>query len=197
MTEKYVEWIMRKVIRNPLYDPYRYEKLIYELYDIPFAPGCAMDANRDADGRQLRIRYAREKHMDVMKSLPDLQSSMLEMMVGFAIRTYEEVMKGLPVEYSPDVIFWMMIENMGLDDMTDEDFDRARVQKAVDIAVNGPYDWDGTGGALFRIRPSESLRDFRMADIWYQMQWWAADVYEDWKYGLELKIPLKGAERLA
>lgn len=65
--------------------------------------------------------------------------------------------------------FWGMINNLGLNGMTDRSYDAEYVERTVDRFLNRDYEPDGRGG-LFRIR--NCGKDLRKAEIWHQLCWY-------------------------
>lgn len=190
--KSYFNWMRFRVIPCPLYDPYRYEKLLGKLFTTPFVEVHRMDENRTGDALYLRKEFAWKRHIPEDWDTEEnggFAATLLEFMVSLAARCYREVMFGVE-GYSPGVIFWMMIENLGLENQVDEDYDEAYVDRVLHRLNSGKIRSDGYGG-LFRI--SNPKRDMRTAEYWYQMQWWASEVYDTrWK-GVDVSSVLKGA----
>ena len=65
--------------------------------------------------------------------------------------------------------FMEMLQSLGLDGMTDDQFDRHKVMVVVRRFMDGKYKPNGKGG-LFTIPSCE--RDLRTVEIWYQMNWY-------------------------
>ena len=74
-----------------------YSRLIWKLFDTPFAPTLAMDLNRLGDGLTLRDRFIWERKGSeddrewLRKHRP---CSVLELMIALALRCEEEYMTG-------------------------------------------------------------------------------------------------------
>ena len=66
--------------------------------------------------------------------------------------------------------FWSMIENLGLSDMDDAEYDELYVHRIVKRFLDRGYKKNGEGG-LFTIHHSAG-RDLRNVEIWYQMCWY-------------------------
>ena len=62
--------------------------------------------------------------------------------------------------------FWVLINNLGLDTFTDENFDMEAVQEKVQIFLDRKYEKNGEGGLFPLKNPKE---DQRRIEIWYQM----------------------------
>jgi hypothetical protein len=131
-----------------------------------------MDANRAQDGIDLRYRFAYEKHIDrsvISAHLENMPCSMLEMMIALALRCEESIMDDPEYGDRTGTWFWEMIENMGLYCMNDHHYDKEIVENTINDVLNRRYERDGRGG-FFHI--SDSPRDLRNEEIWYQMCWY-------------------------
>ena len=99
-------------------------ELLFALYSIEFFWVLPRDRNRAEDGLELRDKFKRETEAygDYFEA-ENGPCNCLEMFVALAIRCEKELM------YNPDEgdqtwrWFWMMMENLGLDIYTDDDFD--------------------------------------------------------------------------
>lgn len=169
----YFDWMYnivadKKYVKNKKIS---YRKLLSTLHTREFYFILPMDENRALDGIDLRGRFAYEiedkfDRCDVLECL-DGPCSVLEMMVALAIRMEEEL-----IGFGPQW-FWLMIFNMGLNDMLDGAFDRYKVEHAINILLDRAYEKDGTGGLFIVKKHVEDLRDI---EIWYQMQWYLGEV---------------------
>ena len=65
--------------------------------------------------------------------------------------------------------FWTMFENLGLEKYPDEKFDITAVMNIIERFLNREYAKNGRGSIFYTIRDD---RDFRSADLWYQMAWY-------------------------
>lgn len=148
-----------------------YIMLLKELFDTAFVYSLERDANRAHDGLDLRDRYSDEMCIDL-----DLEGpcSVLEMMVALAIRCETDIM------YSPElgdrtyIWFWCMIENLGLSDMTDNRFNRARAHAIILRFLDRKYEPDGKGG-LFYV---PGTNDMQHIEIGYQMNAFLSSITE-------------------
>lgn len=149
----------------------RYHRLVSALHQRIFRPKLDMDANRGADGLQLRVEFMNE-HGPWGTSSNRGPCTMLEFLVGLAKRmcflTYGDGNHERTGYY-----FWKMIGNLGLYKATDDHWFVINGDFFVDDACwrinERQYQKDGSGG-LFPLRnPSE---DQRKTEIWYQMNAW-------------------------
>ena len=155
----YFHWLV-SIISNGYEESYT--MLLMQLFDTPFVYLLERDANRAHDGLDLRDRYSQDMGLDLDISSP---CSLLEMMVALAIRCESDIM------YEPErgdrtyIWFWMMIESLGIIDMTDRAFNKLRVKTVLMNLMDRNYAPDGKGG-LFYV---PGMNDMQTKEIWYQM----------------------------
>lgn len=162
----YFEWIYKLVCRDRFARSISYRKLLMRLHEIEFVYSIPMDENRAADGVSLRRRFAVDS--DATDAL-DGPCSILEMMVGLAIRCEENIMDDPAYGDRTGQWFWGMINDLGLSGMDDIHYERRKVDDIVVRFLNHEYSRDGKGG-LFHVR--NSTRDMRKKEIWSQMCWY-------------------------
>lgn len=170
LTNAYFAWMYQLVFpdRNDI----SYRRLLMYLNNVTFYPVLDMDENRVQDGEDLRYRFGYEnRHIDPgIGTLLDCRPcSVLEMMVALALRIEESIMADPQMGNRIPHWFFEMLRSLGLDDMTDEMFDRRRVTNIIRNFLERKYAADGKGG-LFTI--PDSVRDMRNAEIWYQANWY-------------------------
>lgn len=178
ISEAYFEWLEDKI--NPFRDGKSYHKLLRKLFETIFVwdeKRVPLDSNRAADGIDLRDRFARENDIpyDYIYAL-DGPCSVLEMMVGLALRCEETIMVDPTIGDRTSEWFWVMVQNMGLYH-ADGPFDSLYADSRLSIMMGRLYDYDGSGGAMFVV--NNPREDMRKTDIWYQMMWWLSEVYRD------------------
>lgn len=164
----YFNWLYNKVCIVS-----SYQKLFSYLYDTTFVYTLIMDENRFADGINLRYRFADElgySREQIALYLNDKPCSILEMMIALSIRCEEQITGDMEEGDRPDRWFWLMINNLGLTNMTDDYFDLNYVDHRIDIFEQRKYDYDGRNGALFVV--NNPRNDMRRTDIWYQLCWY-------------------------
>lgn len=149
-----------------------YTKLFDYLNQTQFVAIIPMDTNRAEDGRNLRYTFAYENgipsHM-ISETFDGLPCSVLEMMVALAKRCEDSIMANTHYGDRTGVWFWTMIENLGLEDMTDDNFNFAKISHAMYRLLNRTYSPNGSGG-LFKIH--DGTKDMRQIEIWYQMNFY-------------------------
>lgn len=170
ISNEYFEWVCDLVYSKPNSKYVSYDKLLEYLYNKRFRYSLPMDSNREADGIDLRYRFAYfHGYEDIPEPLEDSPCSVLEMMVALAVRCEESIMDDPDIGDRTGQWFWEMIVNLDLGAMTDARFDEDYVDEVIERFLDREYEPDGRGG-LFRIRNcKEDLRD---VEIWYQLCWY-------------------------
>lgn len=173
INNEYFEW-MSDLVSNGRYSKHiSYKKLLMQLHSIIFSYSIPKDANRAAEGVELRYRFARQIGYDDTPECLDGPCSVLEMMIALAIRCEENLMDDPGIGNRTGQWFWGMITNLGLGSMMDSRYDEEYVDYVITRFLNREYEPDGTGG-LFRIRNCD--RDLRRVEIWYQMCWYLDNI---------------------
>lgn len=152
----------------------KYEFLWDKLYSMEYTWIIPKDENRAADGITLRYRYNGDGFVEI-----NAPCNVLEMLVALAIRCEDELMGDLLKGDKTSKWFWMFLEHLDLDLMTNKDFDEYFVEVMVNNFMCNHYSADGKGG-LFWI-PGIKM-DMRKTEIWYQMIWFMNYYAEKWDY---------------
>ena len=171
LNDEYFEWMCRLVAHMP-----RYRKLLRHLHNTDFSYILPRDGNRAEDGIELRYRFGYENAFDapvIASCLDDRPCSVLEMMVALAIRCEEHIMEDQDIGDRTGQWFWMMIDNLGLSDMTNDRFDVDYIEEVLDRFHNREYKRNGEGG-LFAVR--NCTKDMRSMEIWYQLCTYLDDI---------------------
>ena len=147
-----------------------YKRLLTCLHYTEFRYSISNDGNRAEDGVDLRSRFIFDGgyHYDLLRYL-DGPCTVLEMLVAWAHRCEEHIMDDPDIGDRTGRWFWVMIQNLGLDSMTDDRFDEEFVNEKVSTFLDRDYDRDGKGG-LFVV--DNCRYDLRTVEIWYQMCWY-------------------------
>lgn len=162
----YFEWMYDMVAGERYPAPFSFRKLLAYLHNTEFVYTIPLDKNRAIDGISLRRRFLIDIDREDLLDYLDGPCSVLELMIATAICCEERFMDDPDVGNRTHVWFWDMVTNLGLGSMTDNHYDRRRVERAVDRFLAREYEPDGTGG-LFRVRNCK--HDLRDVEIWYQM----------------------------
>jgi len=176
--EKYYEWLINKIGPNGNEDIKHkvpgdtYETLLIKLheasysyapYDIYGFTSIRNDENRYKDGTYLRYEFVCDNRMpeEWQDTMLYGDCSVLEMLVALCLRS--------DVFYSggPSKLFWHIIENMGLIDCSDNNFDFEQINmidQAIETLNNRLYNYNGAPGP-FRVH---SGTDARSMELWAQ-----------------------------
>ena len=165
----YFEWLCSFIQDSKPFARSSYTKLLNYLYDTEFVYVMPMDANRYEDGINLRYRFGYDNHIEdpvIASCLDNKTCSILEMMVALSIRCEEHIMFNPAYGEQVGRWFWMMIKNLGLEHMSDRQFDYEYVNGVIWRFLDRKYDPDGQGGLIYI---PNSQYDLRSMEIWYQM----------------------------
>lgn len=168
----YFNWLLQMVHGCKYADEDSYLSLLSHLYDTEFTYLIDRDGNRADDGINLRYRFCDECNLSyslVDGLFQDKPCSVLEMMIALALRCDETIMYDSDIGIRIDQWFWEMINNLGLIDMTDSNYDEDYVCYILQSFLNRTYKRNGEGG-LFVIKNAN--RDLRKVEIWYQLMWY-------------------------
>lgn len=170
ISNDYFEWLSDIVCGERYSGAVSFRRLLMRLHGIEFRYSIPNDENRAAGGVDMRYRFACDYHgIEHADDYLDGPCSVLEMMVALCVRCEEDLMDDPLVGNRTGQWFWGMIVNLGLGSMTDERFDRRKVDDIIGRFLDRDYSPDGTGG-LFTIRNCEY--DLRDVEIWVQMLWY-------------------------
>lgn len=168
----YFQFLMRLIDNERPQPPARnYGALLNFMYNMEFEYIIPLDENRAYDGLNLRYLFSTEapyNYNDILDAL-DEPCSILEMIIGLAHRIETDI------TCEPDGIdrtsewFWQMISSLGLEDMTDSNFDSDKVIDILRCFLNRRYSPNGQGG-LFTVNNYDG--DMRDVEIWYQANIW-------------------------
>lgn len=130
------------------------------------------DINRAADGEKLRNDFKE----DVGGLTPSAFTpcSVLEMLVALSSRCENEIM-GVPDIDNTRQWFWDMLNNLGLENYSNNRWNPTAVERILDRMIFRRYDYSGNGG-LFPLRSPAS--DQRDVEIWYQLASWLNENYD-------------------
>lgn len=167
----YFKWLTEQV--DFLDFPDKYSRLFDFLHSKEFIWKHPLDRNRAMEALELRNLYCFEEpgKRKLRFSLP---VTVFELLVSITRR-----MNFICSSFDEDktkVIFWRLIANLGLSQMTDPEYDRLggddRVGDVLDIFMERHYQPDGFGG-LFPMR--NPRQDQREVELWYQMNQYLND----------------------
>lgn len=151
------------------FDRLNYRDLMEFLYSEEFRWILSRDESRAVDGRYLRDDYEDETGIVV----PNVPVSVLEVLVALSLRIDSEYISDMDAP-RPELIFWQMIKNLGLDLMTDRHFNERKARENLDIWMNREFRADGFGSIFPLKRP---FQDQRKIEIWSQMLGYLSENY--------------------
>lgn len=167
----YKKWLIGMVTDE---DHLHYSLLLDYLFDTEFVWTIQGDGNRAEDGIHLRNVYCDSINQptDIFEDGP---CTVLEMMIALSIRCYEDILWDGENNWTP-FIFWSMINNLGLIDSVDCNFNLDYVTEKIGIFLSRNYDENGVGG-LFVCTDNLSHfpKSWKKLEIWYQMQKWISE----------------------
>ena len=167
--EDYFDWMMHYIQLEGSNAVSRYSKLLRMLFSIEFTYTIPMDGNRFEDGVELRYRFGDENNIPtqiIASYLDNVPCSVLEMMIALSMRIDAHIMGDPSIGNQVDHWFWLMIRNLGLEEMTNLNYDEDYISLVIARLLNRAYEPDGQGG-LFYVPGCG--RDMRTIEIWYQM----------------------------
>lgn len=145
-----------------------YGMLFNKLLDIPFVYFVGNDDNRAVDGLNLRFEY--EEEYGKVHELDEDECSLLEMFIALARRCDVDMMYDEDYGNRVPHWFWLMMDNIGLSDFDNFNYDEDLIEKLCDKFNYRKYTKEGKNGGAFPIsRPKEDLRD---VELWFQMSWY-------------------------
>lgn len=162
---EYFDWLYFTAIPNPIKRKFR--KLLALLHSITFRYFVDYDENRATDGINLRWYYVCDGGDDSIMEW-DERCTVLEMLLALAMRM-DNIMGGVDGECNVSYWFWELLNNIDLDNMSDDNFDKGYVYERVEMFLDRRYEPDGNGN-IFYI--PDCKEDLRTIEIWMQMCWY-------------------------
>lgn len=174
MNDDYFEWLISIVNGD---DPdCSFRLLLGTMHTYIFKWYLCLDEDRANDGMGLREDFlddgllANTYSASTIDEFLSQPCSVLEMLIGLAIRIQEDIMWNPDKGDRTPTWFWLMIRNLGLNDLDDDHFygveSNDRILDTLDIWMERRFKPNGEG-SIFPI--FESVTDFRNTLIWYQM----------------------------
>jgi hypothetical protein len=173
INDRYFEWLCELIDSKRFSRHVSYRKLLAHLHNIEFTWLVPHDDNRADDGIKLRRRFSLVNDDMTLQDYIQGPCSVLEMMVGLALRCEEWIMDDAQTGNRTGQWFWGMVHNLGLSPMTDSAFDRDHVDTVISTFLNREYEPDGRGG-LFTVKHCKY--DLRTVEIWCQLSWYLGSI---------------------
>ena len=161
----YFDWLVYQI--SPDYHMReRYSELLFALYSTEFFWALPRDINRAKDGLDLRRQYEQEtgEGADVFGPC-----TCLEMMIALAIRCENELMYDPDFGDRTDQWFWIMIDNLGLDQFENDEFDKDEVDYILNRFMNREY---GIHGEFCMFPGTESVKNLKKMELAYQINYY-------------------------
>lgn len=152
-------------LRELVGDRRKYKKLLQHLDTIPYTWIFTLDENRAAGGTNLRREYAWDTSTDT-DDVRNGPCTVLEMLIGVASHMEDQIGRDV------SDCFWMIIENLCLDQFDDSNYDPQGVESIIKTWLNHDYESNGAG-SIFPLRNYPG--DCRNLDIWSQMNAWISE----------------------
>lgn len=162
MKDEYFNFLIKKIGPDIKHSSFR--ELLTKLYRTDFTWTFREDRRRALDGIQLRYRLFSDQAL----LLADMPPSVLEVIVGIAVRCEETIMDDPRYGDRTGQWFWGMISSLGFSDMTDDNYNEYHVECVIKKFLNHQYALNGKGG-LFTV---ENGKDLRKEEIWTQLCWY-------------------------
>lgn len=169
---EYFDWLYDYVCKGRAHKDISYRRLFIFLHDVEFTYIIENDYNRACDGICLRRRFAHTKHeddYDIILDILDGPCSVLEMLIALSVRCEESIMDDPRYGDRVKQWFWSMLKSMGINMMTDDNYDRVFVERTIATFLNRHYEPNGRGGLFYIPDCKEDLRNY---EIWIQMSWY-------------------------
>ena len=166
----YFEWIYDLMCGRRYAKDISYRKLLSHLHSVEFTYTIQRDSNRAADGIELRYRFSLAKNHKDWYLYLDGPCSVLEMMIALSLQCEENIMTSPDTDDKTSRWFWEMIDNLGLSDQFDGNYDKKHVDNILKKFLNRRYRKNGQGG-LFYVENADC--DMRDIEIWTQMCWYS------------------------
>lgn len=168
---EYYNWLLRQINYNP---GESYDILLEELFESEFHWLIPNDDNRAEDGIQLRFIFMDEEDWST-EPIAEKPCTVLEMLIGLARKIESEVMWNGETNRTSQW-FWMMINNLKLNQFSDQKFDLNQFLFILNQFLTRNYEKSGSGG-LFPLREN-GVENQQKVEIWYQMQSFLMENYD-------------------
>jgi hypothetical protein len=169
ITERYFDWL-HLTVEHPFRD---YVKLLRVMFETEFVALIPNDQNRAEDVEELRRTFMYE--MSENEEL-DIPVSVLEVMITLSERMYDLTYDPETMDHKPHSWFWTLVSNLELADYEDQEWGPAsgeEIEHILKTMINRNYAYNGSGGLFPLAYPEQDQRD---VELWYQMQYWVADL---------------------
>lgn len=181
---KYFDWLCERVRSDEINNEgLGYRLLLRRLFDTPFRWFIPNDDNRLKDGLALRDEFIEEERALGLDVHIENSCSVLEVMISIAERCSSMIPESEEGS-NPHMMFWEMLDNLGLLGYVDEMLEDHMYVREVDYILkrllDRTYTKSGRGG-LFPLKNPK--KDQTKVEIWYQMSAYLLEnYYESYVY---------------
>jgi len=163
VTSEYFSWLLQ-FIEYYRVNLNRYMRLLVYLFDREFTWVIPNDSNRAYDAMELRFDFLNGEECEEIDKRP---CSVLEVLIRLSMDWEHEITYDFHKGDRSNVWFWVMIDNLGLLDYPDTNFDEDIVDEIVSVWLDRRFEKNGIGSPF----PVKSgIRDESGIEIWLQLQ---------------------------
>lgn len=178
---EYFQWLCNIVQADD--QDHSYMILMKTFHRFDFTWTIENDKNRAVDGLDLRREYAENFGCDD-DFMGDVPCTFLEMLIGIALRM-EFILFNPNFGNQTPIWFWILIENMELEDYTDDHyaeypFFENDVRETISRIINRTY-CRNSSGSLFPVRKNRKGKNWRTTELWYQLNAFLVENYDDYQ----------------
>lgn len=170
--DAYYSWLLKRAsisTKNKNDKGNRYSLLLSYLYSKMFSWSHPMDENLSANGLNLRNKFVSENpqysDFTLVAPLSLTHCTMLEIMVDLATACDNTITDPGDISQA-EKWFWIMVDSMGLNNLTNGHFDVMVADAIVEICIKREFEPNGEG-SFFRVDGPVD-EDFRGLSIWAQ-----------------------------
>lgn len=157
---EYEKWLLNQIN----FRKKGYNLLIDMLHNSAFEVFVERDSNRLQDGASYRGAFFGNIGV-IDGNFSDHPIGILEVLVAFAIRIDTDYI-GDPGNPHPEILFWEMLCNLGLNKYDDNHFNSDEVYNILAIWITRNYNYNGFGG-IFPLKNARN--DQKEVELWRQM----------------------------
>ena len=157
----------------------KYTKLFTKLANMEFVWLHPRDENRASDGLMLRRDFANETELYLDNSSGILpRCTVFEMLAALANRCESQLMRNLSYGNRTSKWFFIMLENLGLDNLTNSNWKSDSDEEVFNVIhtfLYRKYRADGTNGGLFPVKRRGVNQ--KTEEIWKQLMTFLSENY--------------------
>lgn len=176
--KSYISWLRSQL--DFIDSPNTYNELFAALLSHRYTWILPMDSNRAQDGKEVRERFYNSiSYLEYPKWVKDEPCSFLEFLAAITFRM-NYICSGYNEDKTKE-IFWLLLSNLGINELSDANWERMdgsrMVAEAVERVCKRKIDINGEGGLFPLQAPKQNQRE---VEVWYQMQAYIQDANGKW-----------------